>query len=129
MKLIIQIKLDHIVFLFYGPSKVAGRYNRDLSQYEMEKGKNHTFEFVGDDCITKALDFLLKVNGDGRKVKKTCKYNLQLHAHNGSGFDTWIVLNNLPCEKHIVDFFKNGKAIIEFSMVIYNITKNKFLNI
>ena len=27
------------------------------------------------------------------KIKKK-EYNFQLHAHIGSGFDTWIVLNN-----------------------------------
>ena len=31
-----------------------------------------------------------------------------MHAHNGSGCDTWIILNNLPCDKHIVDNIKNG---------------------
>ena len=36
-----------------------------------------------------------------------------MHAHNGSGFDNWIVLNNLPCDKHIVDIIKNGKGINE----------------
>ena len=35
-----------------------------------------------------------------------------MHAHNGSGFDTLIILNNLPCDKHIVgDINKNGKGI------------------
>ena len=54
-----------------------------------------------------------------------------MHAHNGSGFDTWIVLNNLPCDKHIVDIIKNGKGIISlrvFNGYIYN-GKNKFLSI
>ena len=44
--------------------------------------------------------------------------SLQLYAHNGSGFDTWIVLNNLPCDKHIVEFIKNGKSNI--SLKIFN---------
>ena len=37
-----------------------------------------------------------------------------MHAHNGSGFDTWIISHDLPCDKHIVDCFENGKIIIEF---------------
>ena len=41
-----------------------------------------------------------------------------MHAHNGSGFDTWIVLKNLPFDKHIVDIIKNGKGII--SLKIFN---------
>ena len=38
-------------------------------------------------------------------------------AHNGSGFDSWIILNNLPCDKHIVDIFKNGKRIISLRVL------------
>ena len=40
------------------------------------------------------------------------EHNLQFHAHNRSGFDTWIILKNPPCDKHIVDILKNGKSII-----------------
>ena len=31
-------------------------------------------------------------------------------------FDTWIILNNLPCDKHIVDFIENGKGVISLSV-------------
>ena len=66
-----------------------------------------------------ALDFLSKFKGQERKVKnKIVEYNLQLHAHNGSGFDIWIILNNLPCYKHVADIIKNGKSII--SLKIFN---------
>ena len=50
------------------------------------------------------------------KKGKIVEYNLQLHAHNGSGFDTWIVLNNFPCDKRIVNIIKNGKSIIELKV-------------
>ena len=80
--------------------------------------------FDGDNCISNALDFCLKLKGDDRKVKnKVVEYNLQLHAHNGGGFDTWVVLNILACDKHIVDVFKNGTGIISlrvFNGYIYN---------
>ena len=46
-----------------------------------------------------------------------------MHAHNGSGFDTWVILNNLRCDKHIVDIIKNGKSIIE--MKVFNGLKYK----
>ena len=62
---------------------------------------------------------MLKFKGEELKVNnKIFEYNLQLHAQNGSGFDTWIILNNLPCDKHIVNTNKNGKGII--SMRIFN---------
>ena len=47
-----------------------------------------------------------------------------MHAHNGTGFDTWIVLNNLPCDKHIVDIIKNGKGIISLKIFNGYIAKN-----
>ena len=62
--------------------------------------------------IIKCFRFLFKTKR--RKVKnEIVESNLQLHAHNGSGFDTWIILNNLPCDKHIVYIIKNGKGITE----------------
>ena len=40
---------------FYQLSKVAGRYNRNLSTYRIEKCKKDTFAFDGDSCISKVL--------------------------------------------------------------------------
>ena len=42
-----------------------------------------------------------------------------------NGFDTWIILNNLPCDKHIVDVIKNGKGIISMIILIGFIDNNK----
>ena len=62
---------------------------------------------------------MLRFKGEERKFKnKIVEYNLQHHAHNGSGFDTWIKLFNLPRDKHIVDIIKNGKDII--SLIVFN---------
>ena len=47
-----------------------------------------------------------------------------MHAHNGSGFDTWIILNNLGCEKRVVDVIKSGKGILESKVFNGNIQKN-----
>ena len=103
---------------FYRSSKIAGRYNRILTPDEIDKCKKDTLVFDRDDCISNALDFCLKLKGEERKVKnKTVQYNLQLHAHNGSGFDTWIILNKIPCDKHNVDIFKNGKGIISLRVL------------
>ena len=102
---------------FYRLSKLAGRYDRDLTPYEIGKCKKDTL-FIGDDCITKALDFCLKLKGEERRTsleKKIVEYNLRFLAHNGSDFDTWEKLNNLPCDKHIVDIIKNGKGIFSLS--------------
>ena len=52
------------VFCFYRLSKLAGRYNRDLTKNEKEKCKKDTIAFDGDNCVEKALDFCLKLRGD-----------------------------------------------------------------
>ena len=73
------------------------------------------------------MDFLIKFKGEERQLKnKIVEYKRQLHAHNGSGFHTWNVLNNLSCDKNIVDNFRNRKDKIFFGVFngyIQNITK------
>ena len=120
---------------FYRLSKIAGRYERDPTQEELKNSIDDTIAFAGGDCIGNVLGFCLKIKGEERKVKnKTVDYNLQLHAHNGSGFDTWIILNNLHSDKHIVDINKIGKGfnslrVFNGYIVIYTMVKNKFHNI
>ena len=58
------------------------------------------------------------------KKGKVLEYNLQLDAHNGSGFDTWIVLNNLPWDERIVNIIKNGECFIELKVFNGYIEKN-----
>ena len=80
---------------------------------------------MGDNCFGKAVDFCLKLKSGERKVKnKIVEYILQMHAHKGSGFDTWIIFSNLPCDKHIVDNITNGKGIIELKVFNGLIHKN-----
>ena len=112
---------------FYRLSKIAGRYERDPTQEELQKSIKDTIVFAGEKCISNALDYLLKLKGEERKTanNKIVEYNLLLHAHNGSGFDTWIILNNLPCDRHIVgDIIKNGKGIIDLKVFNGLIYKN-----
>ena len=98
-------------------SKLAGRYNQELTHDEIQKCKKDTTAFDDYNCVGKALDFCLKMKGEEYKDKKRktkLDYNLQLPAHNGSRFDTWIVLKKLPCDKRIVNLIRNGKGIREF---------------
>ena len=102
---------------FYRLSKLAGRYDRDPTKNELERSLQDTIAFAGDKCISNALDYCLKLKGEEYKINnEVVEYNLQMHAHNGSGFDTWIVLNNLDCDKRIVNVVKNGKGIIELKV-------------
>ena len=115
------------VFCFYRLSKLAVRYNRDLTHDEREKCKKDTIAIDGDNCVERALDFCLKLKGEDNNDKKgiVLESNLQLHAHKGSGFDTWIVLNNLTCDKRIVNIRKNFRKIIELKVLNGYIEKNK----
>ena len=67
----------------------------------------------------KSLHFCLKLRGQELKDKKgkVLEDNLQFHSHNGSVFDTWIVLINPPCDKRIFNIIKNGKSIIELKVL------------
>ena len=118
------------VFCFYRLSKLAGRYNRDLTLDEIQKSKKDTTAFGGDNCVEKVLDFCLKLKKEYKEKSKVLEYNLQLHAHNESAFDTRIVIKNLPCDNRNVNIIKNGKGIIELIVFIgYIEKKSKLLNI
>ena len=111
---------------FHRLSKLAGRYDCDSTKNEFEKSLQDTIAFAGDKYINNVLDYCLKLKGEEyKKDDKVVENNLQMHAHNGSGFDTWIVLNNLDCDKRIVNVTKNGKRIIELKVFIGYIEKNK----
>ena len=104
------------LFCFYRLSKLSGRFHRDLAPNELEKCRKDTIALYGDNCVSRAFDFCLKIEEERKIKNKFVEYNLQLHAHIGSGFDTWIVLNNLDCDKHFVNILKNGKGIIELKV-------------
>ena len=66
------------------------------------------------------LDHVLSLKGESKKVnKKIVEYNLYLIAHNGSGFDSYVVLNNLPQWRNVVNLIQNGAGIV-FCLKIFN---------
>ena len=65
------------------------------------------------------LDHVLSFKGELKNVKnKIVQYNLYLIAHNGSGFDSHVVLNNLSQWRSVVEKTKNGAGIT--SLKIFN---------
>ena len=65
------------------------------------------------------LDHVLSFKGEPKKVKnKSVDYNLCLIAQNGSGFDSYVLINNLPQWRSFVKLIKNGAGII--SLKIFN---------
>ena len=81
----------------YKLSKTSGKHNRDISEQEYQKCLNDFVVFKGTDCNNEMLDHVLSFKGEPKKVKyKIVENKLYLIAHNGSGFDSYVVLNNLP---------------------------------
>ena len=64
-------------FCSYRLSKLAGRYNRDLTSDEIDNCKKDTIAFYGDNFVEGALDFCLKLKEENKdKRGKFLEYNL-----------------------------------------------------
>ena len=98
-------------------SKISGKYHRDITGKKYQKCLNDCVVFKGTDCINDKLDHVLSFKLR-RVEKKIVEYNLYLTAHNGSCFDSYVVLNNLPQWRSVVKLIKNGAGI--FSLKIFN---------
>ena len=65
------------------------------------------------------LDQVLTLKGEAEKViKKIVECNLYMIALNGFGFDSYVVLNNLPQWRSVVKLIENGVCIV--SLKIFN---------
>ena len=101
----------------------VSKYTRGLTEEEIEKSLNDVKIFEGEDCITKMFKKLQDLKGEPKKIEKngkeiTLEYEKKVIAHNGSGFDSWITLDNLLEWCRITSMIKTGKGII--NMKIYN---------
>ena len=91
------IKYAPYATCMYRLSKLSGKFYRDISEKECQKCSNDCIVFKGLDNINKRLDGVLPFKGEPKKINsKIVKYILNLIAHKGSGFDSYVVLNNLP---------------------------------
>ena len=65
------------------------------------------------------LDQVLSFRGGAKNVKnKSVEYKFYLLAHKRSGFDSYVVLNNLPQWRKVVNLIKNGAGNV--SLKIFN---------
>ena len=80
---------------------------------------------MGDNCVSIALNFCLKLKSEEQRDEKNkvLEFNLQILALNGSGFHTWTVLNNIPCDNRIRNIVKKGKGKVELKVLIGYIEK------
>ena len=94
-------------------SKISSTYNRDISEKENQKCLNGCVVCKGTDCITEMLGNVLSFKGAAKRFKiKIVEKNLYMVAHNGSGFDSYVVLNNLPPWRYVFNLIKNGTGIV-----------------
>ena len=79
----------------YELSKISGKYHRDISEQEYQKCLNDCVVFKASDCSNNMLDHVSSFKEEVKTVKnKIIEYSRNLIAHNGSGFDSYVVLNN-----------------------------------
>ena len=72
------------------------------------------------------LDHVLSFEGEAKEVKtKIVEFNLFMIAHNRSGFDSYVVLNNLLQWRGVVKIIKNGAGIISFKTFNGCVDENK----
>ena len=72
------------------------------------------------------MDYVLQFKGEAKKINnKIVKYNLYLIAHKGSGFDSYVALNNLPQWRTVVSLIKNGSGIVTLKVFKGYVDQNK----
>ena len=58
------------------------------------------------------LDYVLQFKGEAKRFNnKIVQYNLYLIAQKRFGFDSYVVLSNLPQWRTVVNLIKNGSGI------------------
>ena len=123
-KLLTLIEL-FLMLLFLYTKKTSGKYNREITQREYEKRKNDCFVFKGTDRINDRLDHVLQFKGEAKNSIKIVEYNLYKLAHNGSGFDSYVVINNLPQWRTVVSLIKNGSGVLSLRIFNDYVDQNK----
>ena len=111
-------------------SKLSGIYHRDKSEKKYQECLNNSVAFKGTYCNNDMLDHVFMFKGESIKIKnKIVEYNLFLIAHNGSGCDSYVVLNNLPQWSSVYNLIKNGASNIPLKTFDAYVDENKnFLN-
>ena len=105
-------KSVHFANCIYRLSKLSGKCNRDNSEKEYQKCLSDCIVFKGLDNINEMLDYVLQFEGEPKRVNfEIVNYNLYLLAHKGSGFDSYVVLKDLPQWRTVVSLSRNGSSI------------------
>ena len=110
----------------YKQSKFSRKQKQDQSEKHYQNCLNDCFVFRGSECIDEMLDHFLSFKREAEKVKnKVVEYNLYLIAHNGSGFDSYVALKNLPQWRKVVTLTKNGAGSVSLKELNGYVNENK----
>ena len=121
-----EIKAVPYCSCIYKLSKILGKHHRDISEQEYQKCPKDCVVFKGTGCINEMLDYVLSFKGEPKKVtNRIVEFTLYLIALTGSGFDGYVVLNNLPQWRSIFDFIKNGAGIVSLKIFSGYVDENK----
>ena len=94
-------------------SKISDRNIRDIKEGEYEKCRKDCIVFEGFDKINEMIHYVLQFKGEAkRNNNKIVKHKLYLIAHKGSGFDSYVVLNNLSQWRTVVSLIENGAGFV-----------------
>ena len=110
----------------YKLSKVSGKCHRDISEEDYQKCLNDCVVLKGTDCFNEMLDHVSSLKGEFKKSNiKIVEYRLHLIAHNGSGFDSHVVLKNLSRWRSVVNLIKNGAGLVSLKIFNGYVDQNK----
>ena len=91
-----------------------------MTQRENGKCKNKCAVFKGTHFSKNILDHVLEIKREAKRVfYKIFTNNLHLIAHKESGFDSYVVLNNLPQWRTTVSFNKTGSGLSSKTFSVY----------
>ena len=109
--------------------KISRKYDEDITPSQYQNCLDHCIVFKGTNCINQFLDCALSFKGEVKRVdNKIVENELYMIAHIGSGFDSYVILNNLPQWRRIVDLFKNGAGIFSKFLMGMRTKREKYLN-
>ena len=109
----------------YRLSKISGKFYQEISEKEYQNCLNDCIVSKGLDNINKMLDYVLQFKGEPKRISnKVVKYKLYLIAHKRNGFDSYVVLNNLP-KWRTFKLIKNGSGIVSLKIFNGYVDQNK----
>ena len=108
----------------YNVNRLKDKWDKDLTPHELEIEKENViiFDTSTGNCIMNMLKYISEnyegdertyIDRDGDEIVSS--YRLLLIAHNGSGFDSWVVLNSLTRDITDLKIIKTARGLISLS--------------